>query len=32
MLVVRKVLGAKKTLVYIGLVVIYSTAAGLFFV
>ena len=31
MLVVRKVLGSKKTAVYIGLVIIYSTIAGLIF-
>ncbi len=31
MLVIRKVLGTKKTAVYVGLVVIYSTIAGLVF-
>jgi uncharacterized protein len=31
MLVIRKVLGIKKTLVYVVLVVIYSTIAGLIF-
>jgi len=31
MLVVRKVLGTKKTAVYVGLVVVYSTIAGLIF-
>lgn len=31
MLVIRKVLGTKKTLVYVGLVVFYSTIAGLIF-
>ena len=31
MLVVRKVLGTKKTIVYVGLVVFYSTIAGLVF-
>jgi len=31
MLVVRKVLGTKKTAVYVGLVVVYSTMAGLVF-
>ncbi|MBU0456731.1 MAG: permease [Nanoarchaeota archaeon] len=31
MLVVRKVLGTKKTAIYIGLVVVYSTIAGLIF-
>jgi hypothetical protein len=31
MLVVRKVLGNKKTAVYVGLVVIYSTIGGLIF-
>ncbi len=31
MLVIRKVLGNKKTLVYVGLVVLYSTIAGLVF-
>ena len=31
MLVIRKVLGTKKTIVYIGLVIVYSTIAGLVF-
>ncbi|MCK4997289.1 permease [Candidatus Pacearchaeota archaeon] len=31
MLVIRKVLGTKKTVVYVGLVIIYSTIAGLIF-
>jgi len=31
MLVVRKVLGTKKTAVYVGLVIIYATIAGLIF-
>jgi len=31
MLVIRKVLGTKKTAVYVSLVIIYSTIAGLIF-
>ncbi len=31
MLVIRKVLGTKKTFVYVGLVILYSTMAGLLF-
>jgi hypothetical protein len=31
MLVIRKVLGTKKTIVYVALVIIYSTIAGLIF-
>jgi uncharacterized membrane protein YraQ (UPF0718 family) len=31
MLVVRKVLGTKKTIVYVLLVIVYSAMAGLFF-
>jgi len=31
MLVIRKVLGSKKTIVYVSLVIFYSTIAGLIF-
>jgi hypothetical protein len=31
MLVIRKVLGTKKTVVYVALVIFYSTIAGLIF-